>query len=269
MKNMRYIVVAFLLVSVVVFSSCSKPQQQAVQTIDIQTIFGTIKYPAELEGYLRHDEITSAGVTMEVFYMQLPNGELELFRIYFGEDIPEGKMGYLLVDGREMPVSYATCEYGREDFPNSTSWERYFVMMDGFNIVLRSIVEMPGFSEMRETERIDQREVSLHYWTLLLPEIITCQESNAEGIYRANFYLSLGGENQLLYSFQLGEPSFEAVLGSYIVNGNKEVLSVESNDAVFNVQWSAEERQLVYDMMDTINDVINTIMSSKQFSAEP
>lgn len=266
MRRVQRIAAVFLIILVIVLSGCTEQQEQTVKTMDVQTVYGVLKYPAELEEYLRHDEVLDAAVTIEVFYMLLPEGERELFRIYFGEDDPEGNFGYLTVEDREIPVSYATCEYEKADFPDNANWERYFTMMDGFNIVLQSIIEMPGFSEEKSSDPIELREVALRYWTLELPEYVTCREQEAENVYRAEFYAVLGGEEMPLYTVQLGEPAYEAVLGSYEVEGIPKIVSVESYDSVFEGQWNEEEKQLRYDLMDTINDVILVITESEAFT---
>ena len=51
-------------------------------------------------------------------------------------------------------------------------------------------------------------------------------------------------------------------------DGKKKTVSVGSFDLLEKENWSDEDYSFAYQMMDTINDVIEAIMQSKDFSVE-
>lgn len=236
-------------------------------SIEIDTTYGTLKFPASMEENLRHKEVTEGNVTMEVFYMLLPKVERELFRIYYNAPSMGSALGYLKADTQQVSVTYAVCDYSREDFSDEASWKLYSSMMDGFSMLLNSIQNDERFTQIQSVEAVESTSTKLTYWEITIPETMQCEEMTEGDYYRADFYGMLGGERTLLYSFQLGEPPLESVLGTYMVDETEKVISLESNDLVMQEILSEEEQITLYEMMDSINDVIQAIMNSSNFSS--
>lgn len=71
-----------------------------------------------------------------------------------------------------------------------------------------------------------------------------------------------------LYRVCIGEEQAKSFLGYYEVDGVKKPVSVETFELGEWDSWSEDDYAAAYRMMDTINHVIDTIMSSEQFSTE-
>ena len=236
------------------------------KTVKIQTQYGPIQFPSVLADNMRHVETTEGGIALEVFYMTSEHGEREVFRIYFGAPDMGEHLGYLTIDGKEISVTFALCDYSEDDFSNENDQILFSNMMAAFTVVTNSIMNDSRFSELKAIEQIDVQAVELRYWTVTLPENIHVEESADDNLYRADFYGIFGGENILLYSFQLGDQLLASVLGTYMVDDTAKPVSLEVSEFTQRDNWSEEDQIRLYNMMDTINDVIQAIMSNSEFS---
>ena len=234
--------------------------------IEIQTQYGPIQFPETLAANMRHEETTQGNVAVEVFYMITQSGEMESFRIYYGDSNMGTHMGYLETDAGEISVSYAICEYADEDFASEEDRILFHNMMTAFTVVTNSIQADARYSELRAMEQVEERTAGLRYWSITLPDNIEWVETEADGVYRVDFYGMVAAERIDLYYVGLGEMEAESLLGYFTVDGQQKpvMLGISFQDAYDN--WSAEEQRIIYDMMDSVNIVIQQIVSSKNFS---
>lgn len=241
-------------------------EENMKETMGIETYYGSIRFPEVLANHMRHTETLDNNVALEVFYMTSEHGEREVFRIYFGAPDMGEHLGYLTIDGKEISVTFALCDYSEDDFSNENDQILFSNMMAAFTVVTNSIMNDSRFSELKAIEQIDVQAVELRYWTVTLPENIHVEESADDNLYRADFYGIFGGENILLYSFQLGDQLLASVLGTYMVDDTAKPVSLEVSEFTQRDNWSEEDQIRLYNMMDTINDVIQAIMSNSEFS---
>lgn len=265
-RNILLIVTIMLLLV-----ACGKKQEpmrapEDVKTVSIETSYGYLAFPEETFESLHHMEVTDGVTVMEVFYMVTQEGELELFRIYFDDENMGTPVGYLTVDGIEVPVSYSLCEYADEDFVDEETRKLYHSMMNGFSVVVNSIYEDTRFSETRAVEEIGDREVKLRHWKVTLPENVQYTETDENGNYRVDFFGIVGGERIDLYMIGLGDIEGETTLGTYTVNGVQKAIVVQTYDMGPYDIWPEEDRTVIYNMMNSINSVIQTIVEDKNYA---
>ena len=242
------------------------PSGEKVSAIYIETAYGPLAFPEELSSNMRHVEVTEGNTAMEVFYMVTQEGEKELFRIHFADMDVGIFMGYLTVEGAEIPVSYSVCQYEDSDFKDEEERKLYYSMMDGFSMIMNSIYEDARFSKARAVEAVGEREVKLRYWKMKLPANVQYTESEENGNYRVDFYGEVSGERIDLYMIGLGELEAETTLGNYTVNGVQMPVVVQTYDMGSYDIWPEEDRMVINEMMNSINTVIQTIVADKNYA---
>jgi hypothetical protein len=67
-----------------------------------------------------------------------------------------------------------------------------------------------------------------------------------------------------MYAIHLGEPAAQSELGFYLAQGEKLRLTVQSAD----LDDQADLSQMDHVLMESVNDVISTIMADPNFTAE-
>lgn len=236
-------------------------------SVQIQTKYLTVLYSDIYDDYLLHQEVSSEDVTMEIFSMSEDNTVRELFRIYFGDETMGIVSGYLTVDNIEVPVTYTICQYNDEDFADEEARKLYLETMNCFDDIMNSIQADDRFCTEKAVAPVNSKDATLTYWTFTLPETMEYEEEN-NGRYEIRFYGNVAGEKIALYTIFIGEPCGNTVLGTYALNGNKLILSVESYSLVPQENWRDEDTMSAYMMMGTINDVLQIITSSENFSEE-
>lgn len=241
-------------------------EDAAAATFTIETMYGTLEYPEALRANLRHMEVTEDAVAMEVFYMLGAGGEREIYRIYYADAQVGTHLGYLTTDNGEISVTYSFCEYDDEDFVDEEERKLYYSMMDAFSTVANSIHDDERFSENRAGTPVGSREVKLRYWNVTLPENVLYEETVEEDTYRVDFYCELSGERVALYYIGLGDMDAETVLGMFRADGVQKPVAVGTYDLMGYEQWPEEVQSTIHQMMESINDVIQVITSSQDFS---
>ena len=237
-----------------------------VPTISVDTVHGKLAFPEALAENMRHQEVTEGSVSMEIFYMVLPRGEFEVYRVYFGDASVGIPLGYLVIDEREIPVTYAINDYTEEDFPDKEEIDLYYSMMDGFSVVLQSIYKDTRFSENKAIEPVAVEEVKLRYWDVVLPGNVMFEETMEGGNYRVDFYGEVSGERIDLYYIGLGEMQADTKLGMYIVDGVQKPVMVKSYSMAEYESWEKENKLVIYQMMESLNTVVQVIVADENFS---
>ena len=276
-KQIIIVAVAVLVVligAVVVWSFLPKNESAAMK---IKTTYLTVQYPKEYEKYLKYEELVQGKDATVVFTMIYDEVEAELFRLSFTEAAPEEYAGYFAVDNGELYVSIKASGFNPMilgmDQSDEASEKRleieslYYSMLDGMTTVMGSVREDSRFSEIRGASESEKKELSLSYWNVSLPQNITCVETEQDGIYRATFKCHVGDKEIDLYTVCLGDSEVESVIGQFATNGRSRLISVELHELNADT-LSQEELEIVYAMMDTINDVLQAIRQDKNFSEQ-
>ena len=237
---------------------------QAIEDLTLETKYGPLPFPGRFADSLRHLEVVQDKVAMEVFYLVTGNQEMELARIYFGDDTSGTPVGYLTVGPEELPVSYSICTYNEGDFPDEQTKAIYGGMMDAFSELMNVIYADNRFST---TRTLSTNQTKMTYWTVDLPEEILWEETEENGIYRADFYATVRGEAMLLYSITLGDDQAPTILGALTVEGESRPVGIVSHFTQPEADWTEQERNDLYSRMETIDLVIRAITESENFSA--
>lgn len=241
------------------------PEETAVPTIAIETVYGTLAFPETLQDNLRHMEVTDGSIAMEVFYMVAAAGEKELYRIHYADAQVGTLVGYLTIDGKEIPVSSSTCEYTDEAFADEEERKLYYSMMDAFSTVMNSLYADPRFNETRAAEPVGEQEIKLRHWKVTIPENVQYVEKEENGTYQVDFYGEVSGEQIRLFMIGLGNIEAETMLGMYTVDGIQKPIMVEVYSMEQYAMWPEEDQTIIYKMMESLNTIIQTIVTDKNF----
>lgn len=266
-KNMWIIVVAMVVGMAVMLWISIGSQESENSSIKLQTEFGKLEFPREYAENLKHTEVEEAGAVIEIFSMISDEEEFELFRIYFGEVSNGSIVGFICSDSDVVPVSVMLGDGRKIESANEETATQYYSMMEGLNVVLSSLYENEKFTK-DEFEAQKESAMKLTHWNVTLPNTMAVSESSVDGIYEAEFSGEVLGESVALYRISIGEEKAEVPLGYFKLDGVKKAVYVQSYELEERESWSEDDYAAAYRMMDTINDVIDAIMQSKQFSAE-
>lgn len=253
--------------------SCGENKEEPLQlpsdptsaATSIETAYATLEFPQELFDDLRHTEVIDGDVVMEMFFMETAAGERELYRIYYADPQMGTLAGYLQTESGEISVSYSMSQYDDSVFETEEERRLYYSMMDAFSVIMNSIDSDERFSESRPQAAVGQREVKLRYWTITLPDNIQCEENDVNGTYQVNFYGEVSGERINLYMIGLGQMEADTTLGMYSVDGEQKPVTVSSVNLDLYESWPQEEQTKISKMMDSLNTVIQVIVSDENF----
>lgn len=234
--------------------------------VQIETVYIALDFPEALVDNMRHIEVTEGGVTLEVFYMLGKAGEYELYRIIFGDINMGSRVGYLTTEIGEIPVAVVFVEH--EDEFGEDDRILYGKLTDAFSTMLNSLCEDSRFSETKHVAPMGYREAKLNYWSVTIPENVQCEETGEGEGYRVEFFGIVDGDRIPLYALCLGKvENPEDVLGSYTVDGKKLELSIIVYDISAYDSWAEESKSVIYNMMSSINAVIQVIVEDENFSS--
>lgn len=248
-------------------SMTTEPIQRTYLTIDIAHGL-SLNLPIEYTDVLAHRQETHGALTTEVFSMRNGENDIPLYRIDFGDETAGDWFGALNIDERNIPVVYTVFVLSEEELSamDEMEQEQYFALMDSFSDALNAIAADPRFSAEKPLAVGENVEMETSFWTLTLPNNMTVVESTTDGNYEALFYGEVAGERAALYQVRIGDILAESEIGLYEIDGVKKPISVGSFDLSEKPNWTEDDYSAAYRMMDTINHVIDTFMSSPQFS---
>lgn len=235
--------------------------------VELDTSYITVEFPAQYTDVMKHVETVEDGATVEIFYMILDDKEIELFRIYFGAAHKGTVEGYLHLESGVLPISVVIEDSDQTAAMNEEMAAQYYSMMDALNIVLDSIAKNDQFSKS-VISTVTQTQHQLTYWSFDLPADIVCEESTEGSQYRIDFSYYFAGEKILLYTVYLGGYPQGSTIGFFETDGETKPIFLEINESVQQDMLPDDAKDRIYALMDTINHVLETIMSSKQFSTE-
>ena len=241
--------------------------EESYKTVDLA--WGvSLKFPAEFSDVLVHEQEVHGGLTTETFSMRKGEKAIPLFRIDFGDETVGDWHGVLNTDKGIVPVVYTvfTCTNEEIEAMDEETREQYFMLMNSFSDVLNTIAADPRFSAEKPLDSGENKEAKMAYWTVTLPGKMSWSEVAEAGEYQAVFYGEVRGEQTALYTVRIGETETGSVLGQFKVGEELKKVSVESFDLSRKTSWTDDDYSVAYHMMDTINDVIQVIMSSEYYS---
>lgn len=265
-----------LLVLLLVLPGCSNktneeetgPAETVVELADSAEL--VLQFPEELTEYVIREQTIYGSAITEAFYIKSGDAAIPLYRIDVGDGNLGDWLGALRTKSGDIPVTYTVFDISEEDMASlgENAQSLYVDLMDGFNVMLEGIINDPRFTYEKTIEVGQEKNVSMNYWAVDLPDSMWFTEKMEDGNYEAVFYTNIRGEAVELYVVRIGNTKAETQLGLFEINGEKKSVSIESYDLPEKSTWEAEDYSTAYRMMDTINDVIEVIMQSKQFSTE-
>ena len=266
-------VVAIVAVAAVWLSGSNTNLLKSDKIVEMEYGF-SIQIPAQYVDMVEHTQEQYGDRVTEVFVLKEGEAEISLFCIDFGDRQSGDWLGLLNIDGVNVPITYTIFLPDEEEMSKfgEKGLEAYDAMRESFSNLLNTITADPRF--MMEEVQAEQEKlvigklVEMTYWSVNLPEAIKFEETNQDGVYQADFFGEVAGEQILLYSVRIGGDSLQSELSLFEIDGVKKIVSVESNSLSDRNDWSQSEFETAFRMMDTINEVIEQIMSSEHYSEE-
>lgn len=261
--------IAAIVMTVVFVSGKNTLFQAGNKRIELEYGF-SIQIPAKYAEMVEHTEDRFQNRITDVFVMKTAEADISLYSISFGDRESGDWLGQLNIDGIGVPVTYTMFQLDEESLEklDEKGVEAYEALRESFSELLNTVTADPRMMKDEAPENVVLgQEVEMTYWKVILPEAVQFEETNRDGVYQADFYGEILENQVMLYSVRIGGDSLQTELGLFEVGGEKKTVSVESTTLSDQNNWTQKEYETVYRMMDTINDVINAIMSSKQFSA--
>lgn len=260
------VVIAVLIVGMVV--GLIGPNRNMIPTVEISTPYVDLLIPMEVAEYISYEESTYGDTYTCAFYMNYSGNKLLLWRVDFGDPDAAGWVGILQTEQGDIPVAITGFVTSDEELATlgEEGTRLYGECMQGYSVMLDSLKGNPKFTSERPLEIGENTERKLTYWTVTLPEKMSVVESSEGENYTAIFSGEVVGEMVMMYRITIGDEQNGSLLGYFNVDGVKKAVTVEGFSLVERESWNEADYAAAYHMMDTINYVIETIMSSKQFS---
>lgn len=213
------------------------------------------------------DSVTDGNSVMEIFSLKQDTGAVELFRVFYGKEEYGNRIGVLNVEGKALPVSISASNYDEGFFADEEASNRYYAMMEYLNLIVGAIQADPRFSS-DEGNTIDKVETQVAEWNFQLPKLVQWEEIRNEDSVKLTFYAKINGKNIELYALAIGDETLQSVLGQYSLNGVIKPISIGVCPSPDMEGWAEKEVTTYYQLMDSINDVIQTILADENFSQE-
>lgn len=236
------------------------------ENLIIESVVCPIAFPIAASKHMEHLEVSQDGEIIEVFYLKNEDLKREVFRVLFRPCASEKDIGVMAVENRELYVSVAVSNYTDEELVDEEERDNYYTVMSALSTVLESIQSNENFDDGKGIE-FQQSNKNFTYWTVSLPAQMEWEESSAVG-YQITYYGNINGNRIKLYTIYIGDSSLKNELGYYHVDNQWEQISLESYELPSTEGWEDSHITELYTMMATINDVIQAIMSSENFSAQ-
>ena len=257
-------IVAVVVIALIIGGMAMGKSEPKIRCVKISTPHIDLLVPEELKDVITNDESTYGDVYTRGFYMSYGEMELPLWRVDFGDAYAGDWVGML----GDVPVTMTAFASSEEELAalGEEGYILYSDCMQAYSVMLEGIKSDSRFSPDRPLDVGEDATVTLTYWKLSLPNKMQVQEYTEGGNYEAVFSAEVVGEMVTMYRVCIGEKQATSLLGYYEVDGVKKPVSVETMPLVERESWTEDDYAAAYHMMDTINLLIDTIMSSKQFS---
>ena len=261
-------IIALVAVVVTIVCFAGEKTEQEPPRWKIKTHYVDLHLPLEMEGIITSEESTYGTVYTYAFYMNYNGQEIPLWRVDFGDANSVDWIGRLVTDAGDIPVAMTGFVASNEDLTalGEEGAQLYGDCMQGYIVMLEGLMADPRFTTERPVVVGENTEMKLMYWSVTLPSKMTVQENNRNGNYEAVFSGEVVGEMVLLYRICIGEQQTGSLIGYFEIDGQKKPVSAESYALTERESWNTDDYETAYRMMATINDVIQQIMSSKNYS---
>lgn len=247
-------------------ANTAEQKSQAV----VQSKYLSLQYPVGLMNVLSHEQDEYEGRITDAFYMNHGEDKIPLFRFDFGDVNAGDWMGMLKTESGDVDITSVVFLLTDEEYAALTEDEQktYTDCMNAYSFMVEDIMKDFRFTNKKPLSIGEDAEVKTTYWTLTLPDNMSVVETQENETYIVTFYGEVAEESVALYTVHIGEDKVETELGLFEIDGVKKLISVASFELSEKTEWTEDDYIAAYSMMDTINHVIETIMSSKQFSTE-
>lgn len=126
-------------------------------------------------------------------------------------------------------------------------------------------------SEKNDIDKIKKEtEILTPYCTLEFPkewqEYMTYKESEDKGVFTENFYCSIGKKQARLFAVHFGETSEGELLGNLKFEEEMIPIYIEIFTLSDKTDWTDEEKNIIAEMTEAVNEVIQSIKKNKSFS---
>lgn len=275
-KTPWIIILAILVVAAIVAIICyfaagkggeERRKKESYEIIKSQYVDWAI--PRESLTFLKYENEVNNNTVADMFYMQIGAKEVPIFRFDFADKDAGDWLGMLTVGEEKIPVVYTVFVVSDEELAalGEDAAETYYMLMDVFNELVQDLSANKNFSADKPIMISgNTQQAVLTYWTVMLPAEMSWSESNVNGTYQVVFYGDLHGEKVALYQVTIGGTATEGELGLFRMDGEDKVVSIYCYDVLEQANRSEEDNAILYLLMDTINDVIQQITSSKNYS---
>lgn len=224
-----------------------------------------LQIPGEYAENFAHLQKVHFTPVTEVFSVRIGYKEVPLYRIDFGNEAVGEWLGVIQTEEGDIPVTYTLYSLSEDEIAamDVEDFDSYYTGMENFNLVMDAIHADTRFAAQASSGIGEDHELQLEYWTFTLPSNVVCVEMNEDGIYSATFYGRIRGEDIALYTVRIGDAT--NAIGVCNLDGEDKPFAVEIYEVSKNVFWSEEDYDKAYQMLDTINDVLDVIYSSEEF----
>ena len=229
----------------------------------------SIRFPGEYAHMVEHTQEKFEQRTTEAFVLKDGDADISLYCICFGDRENGDWLGELKNGDVNVPITYTIFSPDEEELEKlgEEGHAAYNAVRASFYDLLDTITTDRRFvAEEVHDELVLGQEVEMTYWNAVLPDVVTFEETNQDGVYQADFFGEVNGEQVMLYSVRIGGESLQSPLGMFEIDGEQKVVSVESYSLSDRDDWSDDDLGTAYRMMDTINNVIDALMDSGHFA---
>lgn len=150
-------VLVILIIAAVVIWKMQQPKNQPdpvtsgettdVTMMEIETPYGTLKYPSTYEDVLVCEETKEGDAVIEAFYSNVFEEKVELFTVYFQKPEEGTMIGYIEKEDEKIAVSIEVSEQEPPADGTDSQKEKHSLMIDGVNDVIVSLASFEGYVE--------------------------------------------------------------------------------------------------------------------------
>lgn len=236
----------------------------------VESKYMQLQYPEDISDVLIHEQDVFDGRITDAFYMRHGEHDIPLYRIDFGDKHAGKWLGMLKTENGDICVTTMVFLIEDEELEGMSEEDRlmYRSCMNSYSYMVEQIMSDSDFTQEKPIDIDEEVEMKTKYWSLTLPGNMLVEETCVDDTYTATFYGEVDGEYTKMYQVYIGEHDADFQLGYYKVDNAYKAISVSSGEFVEQPYWTEDDYATAYRMMDTINHVIETIMQSKQFSAD-
>lgn len=263
-------IAGLLAVTVIIVGLVTRKENQEKAYQKVETPYIDLLIPEEIADYISDDESTYGNVYTRTFYLNYNDDVLPLWRVDFGDPYAGDWVGILHTEQGDIPVVMTGFAISAEEMAalGEAGAKLYGECVQGYSVMMEGIMSDSRFTSEHPLAIGEDTQIKLMYWDVTVPSKMKVLESDEDGKYTATFSAEVVGEMVMLYRITIGSERTGSLLGYLKVDGVKKPVCVESFVLADRQSWNEDDYAAAYRMMDTINHVIETIKSSKEFTAE-